>query len=415
MTDHSAPDTEPADLSTALTELRHARAEVARLQPFVETADQAQRGAEHWERAADKIGRLYAAAEYQRDEARAERDGAYRERAHLLAHFAALYPSHIGPTDPQAPEWPVLTVETPAGQMSWHIAERDLDLFEHVQPTGPEHRGWDGHTTEEKYERLRRLTASPGSAEDAIVRVRALADEYASSDARWRPLARETAKVLHAALDEPAPGPAATQAAEAETCGHTIDGGFGRPLGPCLRTPGHRELFHRDANGAEWRPRTRIARLLDAVTHSGPGYDTAHRHCILCSGTVQPGPTCDPAGLRNVYGHLVQSAEEKNERAEQIAATLRDVLDRFGSAFPSMDEPMRQQATVPIEDYDRWTAILNPKEQPDGHIYLSTGCLHDQHTYCQSMTGLNGAKRPGECKFCGAKCFCPCHTATKEN
>lgn len=30
-----------------------------------------------------------------------------------------------------------------------------------------------------------------------------------------------------------------------------------------------------------------------------------------------------------------------------------------------------------------------------GHLYLSTGCLHGEHAYCQSMTGQAGAKRPG--------------------
>lgn len=43
------------------------------------------------------------------------------------------------------------------------------------------------------------------------------------------------------------------------------------------------------------------------------------------------------------------------------------------------------------------------------HIYLSTGCLHGDHAYCQGMTGLAGAKRPGECKHCAAKCACGCH------
>ena len=43
------------------------------------------------------------------------------------------------------------------------------------------------------------------------------------------------------------------------------------------------------------------------------------------------------------------------------------------------------------------------------HVYLSTGCLHGDHGYCQGMTGLNGAKRPGECKHCQAKCVCDCH------
>jgi hypothetical protein len=43
------------------------------------------------------------------------------------------------------------------------------------------------------------------------------------------------------------------------------------------------------------------------------------------------------------------------------------------------------------------------------HSYLSTGCLHGDHAYCQNMTGLAGKKRPGQCKHCGAHCICRCH------
>lgn len=61
------------------------------------------------------------------------------------------------------------------------------------------------------------------------------------------------------------------------------------------------------------------------------------------------------------------------------------------------------------------------------HTYLSTSCLHAQqaeqgedgifdphhaaelHAYCQNHQGQAGLKKPGECKFCAAKCICPCH------
>lgn len=129
-----------------------------------------------------------------------ERDGAYRERAHLVALLASLHPSHIGHTDPAAPDWAVVVVETPAGQLSWHIAPRDMDLFTHVRPTDRVCRGWDGHTTDEKYERVRQLTATAGcpsdralAAEAAINRVRAVldgADRYDDMD------------IVRAALDE---------------------------------------------------------------------------------------------------------------------------------------------------------------------------------------------------------------------
>lgn len=84
----------------------------------------------------------------------------YRERSALLGHLAALYPSCMAYNDPDEPSWPVLYLDTPRGQCSWHIAPSDLDLFEHVVvvPAADPRARWDGHTTDEKYQRLIRLT-----------------------------------------------------------------------------------------------------------------------------------------------------------------------------------------------------------------------------------------------------------------
>lgn len=47
------------------------------------------------------------------------------------------------------------------------------------------------------------------------------------------------------------------------------------------------------------------------------------------------------------------------------------------------------------------------------HVYLSTGCLHGQHDYCNAPQRPDGTgKRAAECKFCGAPCRCPCHGTT---
>jgi len=43
------------------------------------------------------------------------------------------------------------------------------------------------------------------------------------------------------------------------------------------------------------------------------------------------------------------------------------------------------------------------------HVYLSTGCLAEEHEYCQSMVGLNGKKNGGRSKFSNAPCICRCH------
>lgn len=82
-------------------------------------------------------------------------DDIYRERAHLVAFLARAYPSVIG-YDAAEPDWPVIYISTPEGQLSWHLSKSDLDLFEGVQQTTCV--TWDGHTTEQKYERLDRLT-----------------------------------------------------------------------------------------------------------------------------------------------------------------------------------------------------------------------------------------------------------------
>lgn len=43
------------------------------------------------------------------------------------------------------------------------------------------------------------------------------------------------------------------------------------------------------------------------------------------------------------------------------------------------------------------------------HRYLSTGCYHGHHDYCQAVTGHAGPKVPATCKFCAAPCVCACH------
>lgn len=82
-------------------------------------------------------------------------DSVYRERAHLVAHLAAIYPAALG-MDPAEPDWAVVYIDTAEGQLSWHISPDDMDLFAHVSPV--HNVEWDGHSTEEKYARLDALT-----------------------------------------------------------------------------------------------------------------------------------------------------------------------------------------------------------------------------------------------------------------
>ncbi len=89
-------------------------------------------------------------------------DPVYRERAHLVAHLAAVYRSAlVYGADPEYPDWPIVFIHTGAGQLSWHISPEDEDLFGHVEvsvhPNEPAWARWDGHSTDEKYERLQGL------------------------------------------------------------------------------------------------------------------------------------------------------------------------------------------------------------------------------------------------------------------
>lgn len=87
-------------------------------------------------------------------------DAVYTERNHLVAFLSTLYPSTLTKTAIEG--WDAcwhncVYIETPEGQMSWHVHDDDLPLFAHLS-TSPSV-AWDGHTTEEKYSRLTALIA----------------------------------------------------------------------------------------------------------------------------------------------------------------------------------------------------------------------------------------------------------------
>ena len=97
-------------------------------------------------------------------EAEKAKDGAYEERNFLAAALAKIYPSYTY-LDPSEPDWPILYVDLPTGQVSWHVPfnfwEKYLGKL-NVVGANP----WDGHTTEEKYERLQALAPKEGDSNE---------------------------------------------------------------------------------------------------------------------------------------------------------------------------------------------------------------------------------------------------------
>lgn len=97
-------------------------------------------------------------------------DAIYSERAELTAFLAAVITVHCSCSavlcrnDPEWPELTVLYVNSPVGQVTWHIVPGDLWMFEHVPTVEPGSIAaaalatWDRHDTPEKRRRVRALT-----------------------------------------------------------------------------------------------------------------------------------------------------------------------------------------------------------------------------------------------------------------
>lgn len=108
----------------------------------------------------EQVQRQLAEAQAALAAVEAERDGAYRERAQLLAWLAAQHPAVLAPApDVDDAGWQILYLTAAGQQLTWHIHPRDADLYRHVEqvPTDDPRAQWDGHTTPEKYQRIAAL------------------------------------------------------------------------------------------------------------------------------------------------------------------------------------------------------------------------------------------------------------------
>lgn len=203
----------------------------------------------------------------------------------------------------------------------------------------------------------------------------------------------------------------------AEHCGDPKPGFLGDPAAECVLRPGH-SGSHADETGCRWWQTTEQAlatgQPAPAATEATGAPDTITDPAYLreqyaaalrtrLAEVHAPGSHLEPEAVVDYIGcteydladavlrvrdrHLQQlrqrlqladhqhlaigawgNAHDRATRAErqrdQLAGILREILARFEPAFPSMDQPMRYQATVPIEDRDRWRAVLDQTQKP---------------------------------------------------
>ena len=100
----------------------------------------------------------------------ARKDAAYLERNQLVSLLSKLFPSGIKRTaiEGWSDDWHgCVYIDLPTGQASWHYHDSQAYLFAHLPPYAGE---WDGHDTEQKYERI----ANAMPAQDVTELVEAL-------------------------------------------------------------------------------------------------------------------------------------------------------------------------------------------------------------------------------------------------
>ena len=105
----------------------------------------------------------------------ARKDAAYLERNQVVAALAKVYPSGTSRTaiEGWSDDWHgCVYIDLPTGQVSWHYHDSQAGLFTGLPPYT---KSWDGHSTEEKYQRLSSLQltapAPEGPTDELIQRI----------------------------------------------------------------------------------------------------------------------------------------------------------------------------------------------------------------------------------------------------
>ena len=110
----------------------------------------------------NKLNKVYGMLNKQNDrlnKLQQEKDNGYRERNKLVSALSKLFPASLGKQEETDTTWHkewmnIVYIKLPTGQVSWHLHDSDLPYFAHLDYGNEK---WDGHTTDEKYDRLSNL------------------------------------------------------------------------------------------------------------------------------------------------------------------------------------------------------------------------------------------------------------------
>jgi hypothetical protein len=98
-----------------------------------------------------------------------KKDAAYSERDQLVCALSKLFPASLERHPDEDVTWEddwrwIVFIDLPTGQATWHIHDSEVPMFKHLQRL--QGRKWDGHTTTEKYQRLRAIPIDTPPAAD---------------------------------------------------------------------------------------------------------------------------------------------------------------------------------------------------------------------------------------------------------
>lgn len=167
-----------------------------------------------------------------------------------------------------------------------------------------------------------------------------------------------------------------------------------------------------------WDAEAAIRRVqhVAALIHAGAPW-TANRHntaARIRAAIAGPGTaTAEETVPRALFDENARRHQAAVDRVDELLAAIARVR-KVATAI--RDATATGRNDWQIGQHDCALTILAALTEPapaateaTDHRYLSTGCLHGHHDYCQNHTGHSGTKTPAQCKFCAAPCICPCH------